>query len=61
MSFNLCIFNLEANFLILMQNCNSKDDNALPDPSETLDQAESSARTSKKKGKIELFTRGKLY
>ena len=59
MSFNLCIFNLEANFSVLMQNSNSKDDNALPDPSETLDQAASSARTSKKKGKNKLFTRGK--
>jgi hypothetical protein len=47
-SFILCIFNLEANFSVLMQNSNSKDDNALPDPSETLDQAASSERTSKK-------------
>jgi hypothetical protein len=50
-SFNLCISNLEANFSVLIQNTNSKDDNVLPDTSETLDQAASNERTSKKTGK----------
>ena len=54
----ICIFNLEANFSVLMQNSNSKDDNALPDPSKTLDEAEVAKELPKKTRKIQaLYTR----